>query len=146
VRILLSAGLALLGGSLWLRSEPGAWDYRGIALGLMVMAATILVFGRRVMESATMKANERQMRSAANSSLFGHREVEFGPDGVRSESPLGTMFYKSDAFRKVKATPDLLLLFVGDLQAVIIPRAKLAPGEFEAAEAYAREHYAKAGN
>jgi YcxB-like protein len=78
--------------------------------------------------------------------MLGKRELELTPEGVKSISTIGESFYKAEAIWKVTTTPDVLLLYISELQAIIIPRAKLSTEEWCAAKEFAQAHYGLAKN
>jgi hypothetical protein len=120
---------------------PFAFEWPEAVVGLI---AGYVVFFGRIYDWRAMRAAMREMRRGDNRTIFSRRELELTPEGVRSVSGMGEGFYKAAAIQRVMETPRQLLLFVAAMQAIIIPRAKIPPEEFEAAAVFAREHYGKA--
>jgi hypothetical protein len=137
LQILIPVGFGLIGISLWMGGAPGT------ACVFITIAVAYLFFCRHLMKLMTMRANLRHMRREENRKLLGHRELEFTPEGVKSVSALSESFYKADAIQRVKETPDMLFLFIAELQAVIIPRAKITKEEWDAVGEFARKYYGK---
>ena len=84
------------------------------------------------------------MERGENLGLHGHREVELTPVGVRSISPAGEVFYNAETIRRVMVTRDALLLFVAGIHAVVFPRHRIDPDEFQEIVSFAKDHYTPA--
>ena len=85
----------------------------------------------------------RRMTAKGKPAPFGKRVVELTPEGVRSTAESGAMFFTAESIARVEVTPELMVLAGEKTQAIIFPRAKIPPAEFDAAAAFAREHYGK---
>ncbi|MEP6669882.1 MAG: YcxB family protein [Chthoniobacter sp.] len=81
------------------------------------------------------------LREGDSSGMFGRREIELLPDTVHIATTKGETTYKAAAITKVVETADALLLYVSSLQAVILPRRKLSPEEFQQAVSFAQQYY-----
>lgn len=138
LRLLLPIGLLMmLFGFAW---HPG----QGFELadwGIVALAVAWALFSPLLVDFGSMRAMMRQVKAEGNRNLFGRRELELAPEEVTSISAMGTMHYKAGAILEVRVTPGLLLLFVAELQAIVIPRAKIAEGEWEATVKFAKAHY-----
>ena len=51
------------------------------------------------------------------------------------------MNYRASAITKVVETADALLLYVSSVQALIVPKHKLLPEEFQQASTFAKQYY-----
>lgn len=95
-------------------------------------------FDRRVMTKTV-----RFVQEGRTDTIFGPREVELSADGLRVKSPAGESSYYASAVSQVVETPDELLIYMSSVQAVILPRRKIAAEEFQKAVDFAREHYGR---
>jgi len=95
-----------------------------------------LWFDRRIRRNSN-----RLLREGNTSNLFGRWEVELLPDSVHIASSSTETTYRASGITKIEETADALLLYVSPIQAVILPRRKLSPEEFQQAAVFARQHY-----
>ena len=145
LRLLFPIGLLLLAAALVTRTY-GSGEVSGYyaAAPLAALGVALAAFYPRWYNHRVMKIAVRQTKGEDNRNVFGTRQVELTPEGVRSVSRMGEMFYRAGAILRVVVTPDLLLLFVAPMQAIIFPRTKIPPEEFDKAAAFAKACYGAA--
>ena len=145
-QILRGAAFSLVGTALVLNSDS-LDDAKG-AIGLLcwLLAVVTALIHPWLYNYRMAASSARQMDTEENRNLLGPREMELMTDGVHLVSRIGESFFKAEAIYKVVATPELLLLFISSMQAIIVPKVKIAPEEFEQAAAFAKEHYGRGGN
>lgn len=89
-----------------------------------------------------LRSSNRLLHEGNTGNLFGRWEVELLPDKVHIASSSTETTYRASTITKVVETGDMLLLYVSSIQAVVIPKRKLSPEEFQEASAFAQQHYA----
>ena len=94
-------------------------------------------FDRRI-----IRRSNQLVREGNTGGMFGPCEIELLPDRVHITSSSGETSYRASAITKVVETTDLLLLYVSSIHALVLPRRKLSPRDFQQATAFAQQYYA----
>ncbi len=70
--------------------------------------------------------------SSASAHLFGSKTLEIDAKGVLSIAQSTTAMYQWDSVTQIASTPTHAFLLVGPIQALVIPRASVTDGDFDA--------------
>lgn len=142
VRVLGAIGLGCIGGALAIAANGDMWMMM-LAGAIWAAAILVLLFYPRYYNKRVVAVSMQVMNKPESRNLFGPRELELTEQGVQTHSAIGQAFFRAEAITKVVVTPAYLLLFISSAQAIIVPKAKIAPGEFEEAVGFAQKWYGK---
>ena len=97
-------------------------------------------FRARVRRDSGVVASE-----ADDLSLGKEQRVAAGPDGVRVTSPASDCTMPWPAVKSIESGADYAFLTIGQIRAIVIPRAGLIEGDFDAFVAAARRWHSAPG-
>jgi len=119
------ATLIIVCGLSYSSGDWGAVPICAVILGLLSL--WILAGGRR----RAKKTARRMLREGENRSLLGERELEISDAGLTIQTPLRESRIAWQAIERVAVTPDYCLVYIGAIEALIVPRRKILPEDFE---------------
>lgn len=101
------------------------------ARGLLVGALWVLIFPfyHRLLVRRSVRRFQSQ---AANRRFFGTQSLALEPEGLVHEGGFGEFRVHRGAIGKVERDTGHAFIYISDEQAFVIPRAKVAEGDFEA--------------
>ncbi len=77
------------------------------------------------------KVNRRLLKEGANKSLLGRHELEIDKSGLAVRAPLSERKIMWGAVERIALTPDYCFVYIGAIEALIVPRRNILPEDFE---------------